>query len=161
MCDPVTAVVVGVAALTSVGNSLSQRASVKAQAKNLSNQAQAASDEATREASAEMFDNMRAARREAGKTRAAAGEAGLSLESGSVEDLLMDSAMQSELKNDRTLANLESRNKQINNELQAKASQLSMPTTLGMLWNANMAAGQAFLGSPAGVKIGSQTGAGG
>lgn len=111
MCDPVTAaVVVGVTMVATTGASIiAQNKAAKAQTKAIKAQLGVSQEEARAEATSEMFDQMRAARREAGRTRAAAGEAGLSLDSGSVEALLMDSAMQSEFKNDRTLANLESR----------------------------------------------------
>src|SRR5205085_2218006 len=88
-----------------------QNKAAKVQERAINDQLAVSKEENRAAATSEMFDNMRAARREAGKTRAAAGEAGLSLDSGSVEALLMDSAMQSELKNDRTLANMESRQK--------------------------------------------------
>lgn len=111
MCDPVTAaVVVGVTMVASQAASIAtQNKAAKVQEKAINDQLLVSREETRQEATAEMFDNMRAARREAGRTRAAAGEAGLSLDSGSVEALLMDSAMQSEMKNDRTLANMESR----------------------------------------------------
>jgi hypothetical protein len=111
MCDPVTAsIVAGVTlvASTAVGV-VQQNKSAKIQERAIRDQLAVSKDEARAEATSELFDNMRAARREAGRTRAQAGEAGLSLTSGSVEALLMDSAMQSEMKNDRTLANMESR----------------------------------------------------
>lgn len=111
MCDPVTAaVVVGVTAIAAEGASIvATNQAFHAQKKAINAQAAVAREETRAEATAELFDQMRAARREQGRTMAAAGEAGINLESGSVEALLMDSAMQSELKNDRTLANLESR----------------------------------------------------
>lgn len=111
MCDPVTAaIVIGVTMVAAEGVSIVQgNKAAHAQQKAINQQLKVSNEEARAEATGEMFDQMRAARREAGRTRAAAGEAGLSLSSGSVEALLMDSAMQSELKNDRTLANMESR----------------------------------------------------
>ena len=82
-------------------------------------------------ASAELFDQARAARREQGKIRVAAGEAGLGLNSGSIESLLFDSAMQMELQGSRTLSNLESRNDAVNDEVNASLSQIQKPTILG------------------------------
>ena len=111
MCDPVTAsIVVGVTLVaTEAVGIVSQNKSAKRQEKAIKEQLGVSREETRAEATSELFDSMRAARREAGRTRAAAGEAGLSLDSASVEALLMDSAMQSELRNDRTLANMESR----------------------------------------------------
>lgn len=132
MCDPVTAaVVVGVTAVAAEGMQIaSEIKSAKAQTKAIKDQTVVANQEARAEATAEMFDNMRAARREAGRTRAAAGEAGLSLSSGSVEALLLDSAMQSELKNDRTLANMESRHNANVAEANSMLSRISKPNAL-------------------------------
>jgi hypothetical protein len=90
-----------------------------------------AREETRREASSELFDSMREARREQGKVRAQAGEAGLSLISGSIEDLLMDSAMQGEMRADRTLANMEARHRANVAEGESMASRIQKPTLLG------------------------------
>ncbi|WP_230279414.1 hypothetical protein [Croceicoccus sp. Ery15] len=88
-----------------------QAQQAKAQNKAISNQLDVVNEEARQKATADIFDASRAARREQGRLRAAAGEAGMALSSGSVEALLFDSAMQAELEHDRSLANLESRTK--------------------------------------------------
>jgi|TARA_R100000501_G_scaffold14324_1_gene25975 hypothetical protein len=85
-----------------------QAKQAKAQNAAISAQLDVTNEEARRKATAELFDASRATRREQGRIRAAAGEAGLAL-TGSVDALLFDSAMQSELNYDRSLANLESR----------------------------------------------------
>lgn len=133
MCDPVTAaIVVGVTAVASTGYSIyAQAKSAKAQTKALREQESAAREETRRESSAEIFDSMRQARREQGQVRAQAGEAGLSLTSGSVEALLMDSAMQGELREQRTLANAESRNRSNQAEAASIASRISKPSVVG------------------------------
>lgn len=133
MCDPVTAaIVVGVTSVASTGASLvAQSSAAKAQTKALNKQAAVAQEETRREATGELFDSMREARREQGRIRAAAGEAGLSLTSGSVEDLLMDSAMQGELRDDRTLANMEARHRSNVAEAESMASRIQKPTALG------------------------------
>ncbi|MBF7012542.1 hypothetical protein QUC32_23115 [Novosphingobium resinovorum] len=133
MCDPVTAaIVVGVTAVASTGYSIyAQAKSAKAQTKALREQESAAREETRRESSAEIFDSMRQSRREQGQLRAQAGEAGLSLTSGSVEALLMDSAMQGELREQRTLANAESRNRSNQAEAASIASRISKPSVLG------------------------------
>src|SRR3546814_9554646 len=74
---------------------------------------------------------MRSARREQAKIRTSAGEAGLSLNSGSIESLLMDSAMQMELQGDRTIANMESRHQANTAEAASMLSQIQKPTALG------------------------------
>lgn len=134
MCEPITAaaIVAGVTSVASAGASIvAQSKSAKAQTKALNQQAAVAREETRLEASGELFDSMREARREQGRIRAAAGEAGLSLSSGSIEDMLLDSAMQAELRSDRTLANMEARNRANEAEATSMASRISKPTALG------------------------------
>ena len=110
MCEAVTlAVVAGVMGVAQTAYSISAQAKqAKAQNAAISAQLDVTNEEARRKATAELFDASRATRREQGRIRAAAGEAGLAL-TGSVDALLFDSAMQSELNYNRSLANLESR----------------------------------------------------
>lgn len=74
---------------------------------------------------------MRATRREQARIRTASGEAGLSLQSGTIEQLLLDSAMQGELQGSRTIANMESRNAASTAEAASALSQIQKPTALG------------------------------
>lgn len=131
MCAPVAAVaaVIGVASTTA--SVIGQAKTAKAQAKAIRNQQAVVAEENRRAASAELFDQMRATRREQARVRAAAGEAGLGLNSGSVEALLMDSVMQGELQGDRTIANMESRTKASDAEAIAMMSSVQKPTALG------------------------------
>lgn len=133
MCDPVTAaVVVGVATVASTGAQIvTANKAAKAQTRALREQMAVAKEETRKEASAELFDSIREARREQGKIRAQAGESGLALTSGSVEAMLMDSAMQAELREDRILANMESRHAANVAEGQSLASRIQKPTALG------------------------------
>lgn len=130
MCDPITAaVVVGVTSVIGTGATLIQQASVaSAQRQAINQQAEVVSEENRKAASAEIFDRMRAARREQGRIRVAAGEAGLGLSSGSVGQLLMDSAMQSELSTQRSLANRESRDAANSAEAASMLSRVQGPT---------------------------------
>lgn len=133
MCDPVTAaVVVGVTTVASTGAQLiAASKNAKAQERAIREQ-QAIEREETRQlATSQLFDDMRAARREQAKIRSAAGEAGLSLASGSIEGLLMDSAMQMELSRDRTIANMESRHRANTAAAESALSQVQKPTALG------------------------------
>ena len=61
----------------------------------------------------------------------AAGEAGLSLNSGAVDSLLLDSAMQQSLANQRSLANMESRIAASDAEANSMRSRVAAPTLLG------------------------------
>lgn len=133
MCDPVTAsVALAVTAVASTGASLiAQSQTAKAQAKAINNQLEVTQEEARQEASGELFDQMRATRREQARIRAAAGEAGLSTTSGNIEALLSDSAMQGKLQRDRTIANLESRHRANHAEAESMMSHVQKPTALG------------------------------
>lgn len=133
MCDPVTAAIaVGVTTVaSSVGQVVAQSKSAKAQTKAIRSQQALMKEETRREASAQLFDQMRAARREQGKVRVSAGEAGLGLNSGSVEGLLYDTAMQMEQQGGRTLANMESRHASNTAEAASALSRIQKPTALG------------------------------
>jgi hypothetical protein len=118
--------------VASTGASIvAQAKTAKAQTKALATQAQANTVEIKQAASGELFDEMRASRREQARVRAAAGEAGLSLESGSIEGLLFDSAQQGNLQGGRTLANMESRFASNDAATASAASQIQKPTILG------------------------------
>jgi len=133
MCDPVTAAVT-MAVVSTVGvgaNAVAQAKTAKAQTKAIRAQQALVAEENRDVASAEIFDQMRGARREQGKIRAAAGEAGLSLTSGSIEGLLLDSAMQMELQGSRSIANMESRHAANTAEASSMLSQIQKPTVLG------------------------------
>lgn len=129
MCDPITATVLAVA--TTAASVVSQVKTANAQEKALRNQMAAASEENRQVASAELFDQARAARIEQGRVMTAAGEAGLGINSGSIQSLLTDIAMQKTLQGDRTIANMESRHAQNIAEAESAMSAISKPTVLG------------------------------
>lgn len=129
MCDPITATVLAVA--TTAASVVSQVKTANAQEKALRNQMAVASEENRQVASAELFDQARAARIEKGRVLTAAGEAGLGINSGSIQSLLTDIAMQKTLQGDRTIANMESRQAQNNAEAESAMSNISKPTVLG------------------------------
>lgn len=133
MCDPVTAAIaVGVTTVVGTGASIAAQAkTAKAQTAAIRAQQEVVAEENRQAASADLFDQMRAARREQGRIRAAAGEAGLGLNSGSVEAMLLDSAMQREMQGGRTIANMESRHRANTAEAQSMLSQIQQPTALG------------------------------
>ena len=133
MCDPVSASIA--LAVTSVAGTaasvVAQNKSAKAQAKAINQQNQVIAEENRKAASAELFDQMRASRREQARIRTASGEAGLSLQSGSIESMLLDSAMQGELQGSRTIANMESRNSAAQAEAESSMSRVQKVTALG------------------------------
>ena len=133
MCEPVSLAIASavVATATQVGSVIQQSKLAKSQTKSMKEAAVAAREENRMATSAELFDRSRAGRREQGSIRAAAGEAGLALNSGSMEALLLDSAMQTELANTRSVANMESRQRSNDRELRSGLSQIQSPTLLG------------------------------
>jgi len=133
MCDPVSASIAlaVVSTVGAAGSAIAQAKTAKAQTKAIRAQQELVNEENRDAASAELFDQMRGARREQAKIRTAAGEAGLGLNGGSIEGLLFDSAMQMELQGSRTLANMESRNAANNADAESMLSQVQSPTLLG------------------------------
>jgi hypothetical protein len=113
------------------GQAIAAGKTARAQEKAIRVQRERVLEENRDAAGAELFDQMRSARREQARIRTAAGEAGLGLNGGSIEALLFDSAMQMELQGSRTLANLESRNAATDAETESALSQVQRPTLLG------------------------------
>lgn len=133
MCEPVTAaIVVGSLAVASAGASVAgQIQSAKAQQALIERQDALAADEIKDQATADINERSRAARRERARIRVAAGEAGLNLQSGSIEALLMDSLFQQSFDNTGTVKNAE--NAQRARHLRTEsllANQASRPTIL-------------------------------
>jgi hypothetical protein len=90
----------------------------------------AVEDKQINQAAAQEIDNrLRQARREMGRIMVAAGESGLSLDSGSVKALEEDAGMQASLANEQSLANRESRLDAA--AAQANSQAVSKPTLLG------------------------------
>jgi hypothetical protein len=151
MCDPITASI-AIAVVATTAGVVAKNQAVKAQAKAINNQLSVVNEENRQKASGELFDAMRATRREQGRIRAAAGEAGLSTSSGNIEALLSDSQMQGGLSQQRLLANMESRQRANNAEAESSLSQLQKTTALGAGIQIASAAGNAYIG--AGGKFG-------
>lgn len=120
-----------VTAATAATSVVQQVQTAKSQAKaiNAANvQRQHQIDDAT---SAQINDRLRESRRERGRIQVAAGEAGLSLDSGNVETMLMDSYQQAELADDRSLANREAQRDASQAEANSAMSNVASPTLLG------------------------------
>lgn len=131
MCEPLTIAAVGLSVAAAGASVATQISAAKKQTKAIIAAEKVREDEINKSAQADMNDRLREMRREQARVRVAAGEAGLSTESASVEALLLDSAMQAELANDRTLANRESRQKANDAEATSMLSQIQKPTLLG------------------------------
>lgn len=155
MCLPMAvAIPVALAVATTAVGVVGQIQSANSANATIKAQHAAKSKEIDQAATAEINDRLREARREMGRIMVAAGESGLSLESGSVKALQTDAAMQATLSNERSLANRESRQEAARTE--ANALMVSKPTMLGAglqiaLAGASAAQGAgAFKGSPKG-----------
>ncbi|MCW2369931.1 hypothetical protein [Sphingobium sp. B11D3D] len=124
---------------------IGQANAANAQARAINAQLEIVQEENRLTASAEMFDRMRAARREQARIRVAAGEAGLGLTSGSIGQLLVDSAMQADLSNQRSIANRESRDAAAVAEATSQMSYVQKPTALGAGLQIGAAASSAWV----------------
>ncbi len=117
---------------TAAAGAVAQTKTANRQTDAINRQRTVVREETRQQATSEIFDRMRAGRREQGKIRAAAGQAGLSMSSGgSIENLLLDSAMQMEMASDRTIANMESRHRANEAEADSMLSRIQKPTALG------------------------------
>lgn len=128
MCDPVS---IGLAIVTTAVSVIGQSQAAKAQAKAINNANQVRQNEIDKASTAEINTRLRQARRERGNILVAAGEAGLSLDSGNVETMLLDTYQQTELSNDNSLANRESRRASTQADAESAMSKVSSPTLLG------------------------------
>lgn len=146
MCIPAAAAVAAITVASATAGVVAQAKNAKAQTQAIISQQEVVAEENREQASAELFDQMRATRREQARIRVASGEAGLSLTSGSIEGLLMDSAMQGELQGSRTIANMESRHSANTAEAASMLSRIQKPTALGAGLQVATAAAQGWAG---------------
>ncbi len=128
MCDPFTMAAV---AITSTAASI-YTSNKAASAANKAIAAQLANTETeiNKAETAEINDRMRAARKEQARIKVAAGEAGLQL-GGSIELLLKDSLMQSQLSQERTRMNAQSQREAARAEANSMYSRNPKQTALG------------------------------
>jgi hypothetical protein len=132
VCEPISAITAALTVATTAASVIGQAKAAKAQTMAINEQRVVVREEARQEATGQLFDQMRAARREQASIRTAGGEAGLSLSSGgSIESLLLDSAMQSEMAQDRTIANMESSHRANEAQADSMLSKIEKPTAFG------------------------------
>lgn len=136
MCIPAVAAAALIAAGTQAVGVISANQAAKQTNRALQAQNDQRKREIDRAATAEINNRLREMRREQARIQVAAGEAGLSLGSGSVEALLFDSLQQAELANDTSLANRESRklasDADTASRLQAKTTLLGAGLRIGL-----------------------------
>lgn len=128
MCDPVS-ITIGLAVATTAASTVSQIQSANATNKAIAKQQKVQSKQIDAAATQEIDNRLRQARRDQARIMVAAGESGLSLESGAVQALAQDAAAQATLDNQTSLANRESRQQQ--SIADANAQMVSKPTALG------------------------------
>lgn len=145
MCLPAVAAAALIAAGTQAVGIVASNQMAKAQNRALQQQNDLRKKEIDKAATAEINARLREMRREQSRIMVAAGEAGLSLQSGSVETLLLDSIQQAELANDVSLANRESRKLASDAETQSRMQ--AKTTLLGAGLRIGLAAGGAAMGA--------------
>lgn len=126
MCDPIS---IGLAVVTTAVSVVGQIQSANSKAAALRAQVKVKNQQIDDQATQEIDDRLREARREQGRIMVAAGESGLNTSSPVVEGLLNDASMQASLANQTTLANRESRKQATIAE--ANSLMPSKPTVLG------------------------------
>lgn len=140
MCVPALAAAVLIAGVTSAVGVIQSNQMAKATNRALNAQNALRKEEIDEATTAQVNDRLREMRREQSRIMVASGEAGLSLNSGGVEALLLDSAQQAELANDRSLANRESRKLASDAETQANMQSKYTPLGAGLKIGLSMAA---------------------
>lgn len=151
MCAPIIAA--GLAVAATAVSTIATNQAISAQNK----QVQASNDlrkkEIDQATTQEINARLREMRREQSRIQVAAGEAGLNTSGGSIDALLMDSAMQAQLANNTSLANRESR--KLSADAEAQSAMQSQSTFLGSALKIGLAGGSAYLGAknPKGLRI--------
>lgn len=128
MCDPIS-IGIGLAVATTAVSVVGQIQSANKANARIQAEHDAKQHEVDLQTSEAISTRLREARREQGRIMVAAGESGLNTSSPVVEGLLNDAAMQATLSNQESLANRESRKREITAE--ANAAMVTKPTALG------------------------------
>lgn len=144
MCIPAVAAAALVAGATQAVSVIAGNQAAKQYNRALNEQNATRKKEIDRAATAEINTRLREMRREQSRIMVAAGEAGLSLGSQSIETLLLDSVQQAELANDASLANRESR--KLASDAETASKMQSKTTLLGAGLRIGLAAGGAAMG---------------
>lgn len=128
MCEPT--IMAAVAVASTAAGIVSQVKAAKVQEAAIREQLSAAQEQNTDKASDEINERLREARREQGRIKVAAGEAGLQL-TGSIDTLLRDGLMQANLAEQATIDNRDRANEGVYREAASMMSQVEKPTVLG------------------------------
>lgn len=129
MCEPVS-IMIALSVATTAASIVGEVKAAKKQEAAIREQLAESITQVDDKAVGELNDRQRAARREQGRMKVAAGEAGLQL-GGSIDLLLKDSLMQSGLSAERTTGNRENELKNVTAEANSALSRVETPTLLG------------------------------
>lgn len=129
MCDPVSMTILAVT--TTAAGIYTANKAADAQEAAIRDQLANLEEESVKTEVAEVNDRLRAMRKEQGRAKAAAGEAGLQLGSGSIETLLKDSLMQTTLGNAGTHLNAGRERRAGRSEANSMLSRIQKDTALG------------------------------
>jgi hypothetical protein len=146
MCDPIS-ISIGLAVATTAVSTIGQIQSANAANASIKAQYATKTKEIDQAATQEINNRLRQMRREEARIQVAAGESGLSLESGAIKALQSDAEMQAGLSNEVSLANRESRREAARAE--ANTQMVSKPTLLGAGLQIGLAAANAAQGAGA------------
>lgn len=129
MCDPVTLAVVSV--VSTAATIATEISGAQAQNKAIGEELQQQNKQADTQEVAALNDRAREARKEQGRMAVAAGEAGLQLDSGSVESMLLNSAMQQKQANEAIATNRDNQVEANTAEANRYYSAVQQPSVIG------------------------------
>lgn len=130
MCLPAAAMA-ALAVASTAASVIGETQAAQAQNKAIRQQLQLGEQQVATQVQAEENNRARQARVEQGRMMVAAGEAGLQLSSGSVENMLLDSQMQQLQANDAIKTNGEHQDQNLVSEANRYYSQVQQPSVIG------------------------------
>ena len=148
MCDPVSIGLMALTAVTSTVSVIAANQAADAQIEAIKNQQAQEAEQLREQASGDIFERDRAARREQARLRVAAGEAGLNLGGGSVEAMLMDSAMQATMARQRSVTNYENARAASEASANSSLSQIKRTSALGAGLQIGLSVANTAVGTP-------------
>ena len=129
MCDPVS--MAAVAVVSTATSLVGQQESAAAQQSAINQQLTTNYQQIGKQEQAQTNDRLRSARQEDSRIKVAAGEAGLSLGSQSIETLLLNNQMQTGLSTERTQLNADTQRQNAEAEANHSLAQTSTSSALG------------------------------
>ena len=131
MCDPITIAMTVISVATAAASVVSEVRSANHQNSAIASQLTEQQAQIHNAQAGELNDRARTARREQARIKVAAGESGVQLGSGTIENLLLDSATQQQLAAERSNLNADSQLSAAKAEANSMYSRVEKPTILG------------------------------